>query len=239
MIESDERKIARMQAQLSAKYPLTTSEIPIGDRVWKISAVPNQDALLDSTEDLDHFPFGLLLWESAVGMAQYLATEKSVCAGKRVLELGAGVGLPGLVAASLGATVTQTDYQQDPLGLSTINALQNASSGILPSAPLPPQFISDWRTWTHPTRYDLILGADILYERSLHYPLSQIFANNLEPDGTLLLADPGREQADEFIASLKKSGWAVSLVSIPVQLEAGGEDGRLVSVRLYRANRNV
>jgi len=237
MSENDERKLLRLKAQLAAKYALTTSEIAVDDRAWKITAVPDQDALLDAVDDLNHFPFGLLLWESAVGLARFFSAGSVPLAGKRVLELGAGVGLPGLVAASLGASVTQTDYQQDALLLATINALQNLPSGISPHAQLPVQFLSDWRTWKHPARYDLILGADILYERSLHYHLMQIFTNNLEQNGTLLLADPGRPQAAEFVESLRKFGWTVMTTLLPVQLEGGGQDGKPTTVRLLQVNR--
>ena len=72
----------------------------------------DQDALLDFAEELEHFPYGFLLWEASVALARKLAANPSLVAGKRVLELGAGVGLaPGIVARSLGAEVWQTDHQ--------------------------------------------------------------------------------------------------------------------------------
>ena len=103
--------VATMRAQLEAKYPLVTVGIAVGERVWNITCVQDQDALLDFAEELEHFPYGFLLWEASVALAPKLAANPNLVAGKRVLELGAGVGLPGIVARSLGAEVWQTDHQ--------------------------------------------------------------------------------------------------------------------------------
>ena len=51
--------------------------------------------------------FGLFLWPSARVLARYLWSRRSeLLAGKTVLELGAGTGLPGLVAALPGSQAT-------------------------------------------------------------------------------------------------------------------------------------
>ena len=123
--------------------------------------------------------------------------------------LGAGVGLPGLVAHTLGATVYQTDYQPDALALAVWNARQNRIHGV-------ETFCADWRTWRHASRYDLILGADILYDASLHFYLEAIFRKNLRPGGRLLLADPGRPQALDFAVQLEQHGWRIDLQSMTV-----------------------
>ena len=55
-------------------------------------------------------PYGIVLWPAAIALAHEIASRQ--VAGMRVLELGAGTGLPGIVAASLGAHVVQTDKQE-------------------------------------------------------------------------------------------------------------------------------
>ena len=85
------------------------------------------------------------------------------------------------------------------------------------------QFLADWRTWRHTARYDVILGADILYERAMYAYLEPIFQQNLAPGGCLLLADPCRPQALEFAAHLEKHGWHFELSTCPVTLPATAE----------------
>ena len=221
--DSEARTVAQVRAQVEAKFPLVTVEVAIGTRLWKVTAVQNQDALLDNAHDLEHFPYGFLLWESAVGLARYLASAPNLIAGKRVLELGAGVGLPGLVAQSLGADVRQTDHQPGALALIRVNAADNG-------LPPPHTFLADWRDWTDPARYDVVLGADILYERGMHSTLETLFPDCLAPNGVLILSDPGRPQALEFVAKQESSGWRFDIEMQPVTLTESGRPGRPVDV---------
>lgn len=57
-------------------------------------------------------PLGLDVWPAALELCAYLAWNPHLVQGRAVLELGAGVGLPGLLAAQLGALrVVLTDYE--------------------------------------------------------------------------------------------------------------------------------
>jgi predicted nicotinamide N-methyase len=215
---------------LPTNFPLVTAEIDIDGRAWRITAVQNADALLDGADAFEHFPYGFLLWEAAVGLARMLAAEPALVAGKRVLELGAGVGMPGIVARSLGAEVWQTDHQAAALTLAQQNARQNGVDGIM-------QFLGDWRSWTHLTHYDVILGADIMYERAMFFYLEQIFNRCLAPGGRLLLSDPGRPQALEFAAHLEKHGWRMEMETRTVLLDEQGQENRPIEVALWTAER--
>lgn len=196
---------------LADRFPLETVEIAIGVQRWRVTCVVDQDALLDGVNEVEHVPYGFLLWESAVALAQQLGTYGAQLQGKRALELGAGVGLAGIVAHSLGATVWQTDHRADLLVLAAHNAQQN---GLTP----PDQFLADWRDWRHTDQYDLILGADILYERAMHRHLAPIFRQNLAPGGRLLLTDPSRPQALELIGQLEKEGWQIEITMQTITL---------------------
>ncbi|MCL4860236.1 MAG: methyltransferase domain-containing protein [Caldilineaceae bacterium] len=191
--------------------PLETVELAMGGSVWRVLAVRDQDALLDMADELAQIPYGYLLWESAVALANWLAGHAALVAGRRVLELGAGMGLPGLVAASLGAHVWQTDHEPQTLAIAAHNAEQNDVGGIQ-------RFVADWRAWDHTDQYDLLLGADILYERAMHPHLELIFQRNLAPGGKLVLADPSRPQALELLARLEHQGWRFELFMHAVTL---------------------
>uniref|UniRef100_W5MZK7 Valosin containing protein lysine (K) methyltransferase n=1 Tax=Lepisosteus oculatus TaxID=7918 RepID=W5MZK7_LEPOC len=62
---------------------------------------------------------GCVVWDAAIVLAKYLETEQfyqpsegiNTWANKTVLELGAGTGVVGLMAATLGARVTVTDLE--------------------------------------------------------------------------------------------------------------------------------
>lgn len=212
-------------ADLAARFPLETVAVTLGDRVWRVTCVVDQDALLDGVNEVEHVPYGFLLWESAVALTQQLVTHSGQLQGKRVLELGAGVGLAGLVAHSLGASVEQTDHRADLLVLAAHNAQQN---GLTP----PAQFLADWRDWRHTNQYDLILGADILYERAMHRHLAPIFRKNLAPGGHLLLTDPSRPQALELIGQLEKEGWQIEISMQTITLALPQRHNKPASVAL-------
>jgi predicted nicotinamide N-methyase len=214
-----------MVDERSASYPLADTTLRIGGRRWTITAVQDQNALVERVQtdaDLERFPYGLLLWASAIGLAEELAARPALVAGKRVLELGAGVGLPGIVAQSLGAAVTQTDHQEAALDLARRNAEQNGVAGIR-------TLLLDWRRFDHDERYDVVLGSDVLYERTLHASLAALFprllapAGDGRPDGLLLVSDPLRPQALDFMDSLeRRGGWSFSLESRRVAEPGGG-----------------
>ncbi len=214
-----------LPAALRRVLPLETVALAIGERTWQITAVQNQDALLDVADQLEHIPYGFLLWESAIGLANLLERQADQVSEKRVLELGAGVGLPGLVARALNAEVWQTDHEPHALALAVANATQNGIMGIH-------QFVADWRRWNHTPRYDLVLGADILYERAMHPYLEPIFRQNLAPGGHLLLADPCRPQAFAFVAELEARGWHFTLEVEKFVLPSRQGQGRPVDVML-------
>jgi len=118
----------------------------------------------------------------------------------RVLELGAGTGLPGIVAAARGAHVVQTDIQSLALHLARRNAERNGIAVEHRTA--------DWTAWTDATPYDLVIGADILYAPDLHAPLRAIFERNA---AEVLIGDPYRAAALGLLEAMERDGWRVSL----------------------------
>jgi predicted nicotinamide N-methyase len=155
-------------------------------------------------------PYGIVLWPAAIALAHEL-TSRDV-AGRHVLELGAGTGLPGIVAASLGARVVQTDRQEDALSLCKQNAERNGIMTI-------EHRIADWTAWEDPEQYELILGADVLYGETLHPHLRRIFDANLAPGGTLLLSDPFRKTSFVLLEAMEAEGWIVTMTKWRVGID--------------------
>ena len=156
------------------------------------------------SEERDKAPYGLALWPAAIALAHELASRAVELQGKRVLELGSGTGLPGIIAATYGARVVQSDRHEGVLAVGQSNAERNGANTI-------EHRLADWTQWTDTERYDLILGADVLYAPRFHPSLRAIFDANLAPAGRLLLTDPFRPASLELLESMEHDGWRVTL----------------------------
>jgi predicted nicotinamide N-methyase len=187
--------------------PLEEVQLSLEGRTWTIlhtGAVISreQEVAFLRGENTTKRPYGIVLWPAAIALAHELASRE--LAGRRILELGAGTGLPGIVAASLGARVVQTDRQQLVLHVCRLNAERNGVTTI-------EHRLADWTAWEAPERYDVILGSDILYAEALHPHLRHIFETNLAPNGTVLLSDPFRETSVRLLEAMESEGWRITM----------------------------
>ncbi|KAK5186209.1 Protein N-terminal and lysine N-methyltransferase efm7 [Exophiala sp. CCFEE 6388] len=122
---------------------------------------------------------GHLLWNAGQVIAQYLEDNAQKLAhGKTVLELGAGAGLPSLVAAALGAgKVVVTDYPDPDLIVNLRYNIEHCSaltekSNIVAEGFLWGSSIESLTAHVEPdTSFDLLILADILFNHSEHAKL--------------------------------------------------------------------
>jgi predicted nicotinamide N-methyase len=190
-------------------FPLIEYRLRAGERGWSVlhtstvlTADDEERVIIGEDARL---PYGVALWPSAIALAHEIAGRPVAFRGKAVLELGAGTGLPGIVAAGLGATVVQTDNHELAIHLARRNVERNGLAASVAHRR------ADWHAWEDAARYDWIVGADILYGESLHAPLRAIFEANLAPGGRVLLADPFRATGLKLLEALEAAGWGVSL----------------------------
>jgi predicted nicotinamide N-methyase len=184
--------------------PLEEYHLRLEGHAWRIL---HTGAIL-SHEDEQRFlggeqlqiPYGLVLWPAAIALAHEIASRP--IAGARVLELGAGTGLPGIVAASLGARVVQSERQEVALFVCKKNAERNGVTTI-------EHRTADWTAWQDDERYDCILGSDVLYAEAMHPHLRRIFETNLAPGGKVLLSDPFRKASFALLEAMEADGWHV------------------------------
>ena len=117
-----------------------------------------------------------LFWPAARALGERLVADASEVAGARVLELGAGLGLPGIVAARLGAEVWMNDIDAEALSLTRENVIRNDIAGVdyLPF---------DWAAPPAVAPFDLILGSELVYEPFCIEPLAITIDRLLAPEG--------------------------------------------------------
>jgi methyltransferase-like protein 23 len=189
-------------------FPLHEYRLGLGGRTWGIL---HTDSVLSSTDEQsflrerkERLPYGVVLWPAAIALAHEMAARGDALRGARVLELGAGTGLPGIVAASLGARVVQTDRHELAMSVCRRNGQRNG-------APPIEYRLVDWTAWNDAERYDYVIGSDILYGESMHADLRLIFEGNLAPGGRILLSDPFRATSLKLLEALEAEGWRIGL----------------------------
>ena len=174
------------------------------DRIERDSGVRLQDPL--------HLPYWAELWDSAAGVGAVILERAAAArsnpsglskgydlAGRSVLDLGCGMGLSGTVCAALGANVLMADLETPPLMFARLNSL--------PWAARVRTRRLNWQTDRLDDRFDLIVGADILYERNQWEFLDAFWRHHLAPGGELVLGEPGRQTGDTFLDWAPARGW--------------------------------
>jgi predicted nicotinamide N-methyase len=162
----------------------------------------------------DPLPYGVMLWPASIALAHEVLARAAELPGKRVLELGAGTGVPGIVAASLGARVLQTDRSEVALHVCAMNVERNRAAGI-------ERRIADWEAFEIDETFDLVLGSDVLYATNMHEQLRSICERTLAPNGRVLFSDPLRAQSLPLLERMETLGWRVSFAKYAIRLETG------------------
>ena len=113
---------------------------------------------------------------------------------RRLLELGCGLGLVSLAAIRAGFEVTATDYYDEALAFTELNARHN---DLTP----PAKRLVDWRRFPEDLgRFDLVVASDVLFEKPNIPLIAAAFSRTFAPGGRGLLTDPGRPPAAAFPA---------------------------------------
>jgi predicted nicotinamide N-methyase len=141
-------------------------------------------------------PYWALAWPSGMALAETLAGRDLT--GRRVLELGCGLGQPSLVAARRGASVLATDGEPDAVVFAAHNLALNDLEGEVAQV--------DWRdsaALVEGAPWDLVLAADVLYKRENVEALLRLLPRLVAAGGEALIADPRRAGGRDFLAAAR------------------------------------
>jgi len=228
--------------------------LQIGGRSFEFIRVADPRVVLDRVIAAEakgppqRMPYWAEVWESAIAIGQWLVeAEGAGASGKgpaaeraqsldarpaaqhrrfsarlSVLDLGCGMGLAGMVAAAVGHQVMFADIETDALLFAEVNAWPWRAAARFRRL--------NWQTDALGERFDLILGADVLYETGQWEFLEPFWRRHLAAGGTVLLGEPRRPKAETFADWISRRGWVVQ--SAERFLVEQGKTIRLFSLRL-------
>jgi protein N-lysine methyltransferase METTL21A len=225
------RRRSRLLARIERHYDTAEETFLIGPLRLQFTRVKNPDSVLDEIcgredqreqrsgerkqGDQLHLPYWAELWDSSIGLGHFLMRWER--RKQRVLDLGCGMGLAGTVAAAMGHEVLLADLESPALLFAKLNTLPFSSRARTRQL--------DWQRDRLDEKFDLILGADVVYEREQWQYLEPFWQAHLALGGSVLLAEPGRQTGDLFIEWITHRGWmllqheqAIPLRGKPIRL---------------------
>ncbi len=185
------------------RYRLRRCRLPVGRGQVDI-VVPDAKQWLrggswvPDTERGAEPPYWVEIWPASLAAARLLV-RCGPLAGKRVLDLGCGLGVPGIAAASAGAEVTFADQQADALAFASWNAKRAHPEGAEAHCRR-----LDWSRELVGGKFQFLVLADVSYRLEHHRPLLRHIEACLAAGGIVVHADPFRRESDEFLRSLRK-----------------------------------
>jgi predicted nicotinamide N-methyase len=219
----------RLLARIHRRYQTITEPVRVGPVELPFTRIADPNRVLDLiVEEEDrrdklaghrrpdkelHLPYWAELWDSSLAIVEFLAQMLPRFDVPRlsVLDLGCGMGLTGTMAASMGARVMFADLENDALLFARLNAIAYA--------PRVRTRQLDWQTARLTERFDLIIGADILYDKTQWQYLEPFWRGHLKPGGTVLLGEPGRQTGDLFLDWIQPHPWTLQQLkkSVPTR----------------------
>ncbi len=227
-----------MSGSEPASETQTFSGYPVRHEVWSVAGwnmrliwPADMDTLLDDPRTRERFkrdeymPYWAQPWPGSALLAEAVLRGPRG-EGRPAIEIGCGVGVVSIAAALMGWSVTASDYDEDAIRFARHNAGLNGVQ-------LAGSLLLDYRIPLDAPRYDLVLGSDLLYERSKCEPVARWVASALRPGGQALLSDPNRSAADGFEDLARSFGLQVAMESV----ESTAPAGLLNRGRIWRVTR--
>ena len=213
---------------LDALGPIVREQVRIDQRTFLLDRPDESDRTLDHPAIKEAFaadeylPYWTDLWPAARMLAKVILREKWA-PGLEALEVGCGLGLPGIAALSAGLRVTFSDFDATALRFAAENARANGFQ----------EFKVLQLDWRHPPadlRVPVVLASDLVYELRNVAPLVDLLTHVLLPGGLCLLTDQDRVPSYTLRETLAQKGLPFTTQA----MKAGEPGGKRVRGTLYR-----
>jgi predicted nicotinamide N-methyase len=211
---------------------LIREQVIVEDRTFVIARPSESDRLLDHPRVRSAFiadeymPYWADLWPAARMLAKAILRD-TWTPGQRALEVGCGLGLPGIAALAMGLRVTFSDYDATALRFAADNARGNGFDCF-------DTLQMDWRYPPENVQFPIILASDLIYEMRNVAPLVALIKQLLEPGGVCLVTDQDRVPSHVLRDTLTAEG----LPFTTKIMRAGEPGGRRLKGTLYRISRS-
>jgi predicted nicotinamide N-methyase len=207
---ANEVPLSSLEFVLPRLGPPVTENVYVEEQTFVLQKPSQSDAPIAGLEG--YTPFWADLWPAARMLAKAILRE-SWTPGTEALELGCGLGLPGIVALSRGLKVTFSDFDACALHFAAGNAKLNGFKDFQTRQ-------LDWRNPPADLQYPILFGSDLIYEQSKIEPLVQFLKQALAPGGVCLLTDQEHIPPHAFQGALDEAK-----LRFTTQLVRSGEPG--------------
>jgi 2-polyprenyl-3-methyl-5-hydroxy-6-metoxy-1,4-benzoquinol methylase len=183
-------------ASFEKTYETDKVDCTINNRKFQFFTPKYIEPYIDQDNPMKDFPLWAKLWESSFVLAQHMACQP-VDPNTRILEIGSGLGIIGISAASFGHKITLSDYVDHALAFARANAELNH----LPELPV---IRLDWHQIDLSRTYDCIIGSEVVYKEDDFSPLKKVFETLLKPGGEVILASEIRQTTLKFFETIQE-----------------------------------
>jgi predicted nicotinamide N-methyase len=196
------------------------------NKIIRIEQIDDVEKLVDEISE-DEFnsderlPYWAEVWPAALALAEYVLEHPEEFRNKNIIELGCGMGLLGIAATMVGGNVTFTDYEEQALRFTQNNYFLNFKSKAK-------TILLGWRKPNINLKFEIIMAADILYEKRFLEPAFQTIKKLIRKNGMIYIAEPNRTIAVPFFDLMNKEFTLIS--QEPIQYKSSGNK----SVSLYK-----
>ena len=186
------------------------------------------------------WPLFGLLWPSSIHMAGRLL-QRPIRPDERILEIGCGLALPTLVGRRSGVRITASDrhplarvFLEDNASINNVSTIKYRHGQWGREGDV---CLNDTGAELLSACYDLILGSDLLYDRSAPAELADFIDDHANPEAEVWIIDPNRGHRPAFVRHMATYGF--ELVQQDRIEEAGaGLDGGVYRGQLLRFQRH-
>lgn len=173
-----------------ATYDTDIVDLSVGGRPFRFHVPHAIERFIDHDDPLHNFPLWSKIWEASLLLASKMAA-RTVSGDERLIELGAGLGVAGLVAAAFGHNVTITEYDPHALAFLEANRQENQCLDACVRR-------LDWNRLDLDERFDVIFGSELIYKESDFEAMRTLFQKLLTPGGEILLSGEIRQTNKAF-----------------------------------------
>jgi predicted nicotinamide N-methyase len=161
--------------QFNRQYDTERRDIVIDNHRYWFFVPKSIDRFIDPEDPLQDFPLWAKIWPASVVLAGHLS-RLPVAPGQRILEIGSGLGVVGIIAACSGHDVTLTDANPHALEFARANAHLNGCTQLTVQR-------LDWQDPQPEGKFDTIVGSEVVYKDQDIDRLLTLFVNCLKPQG--------------------------------------------------------